>query len=246
MITVRQIQRLWNGKAYARLLEQLMAPRPEASERLLSHLLSVTAGSLPAAALMVVRLDELAQSYVPLFGELVRAIVAAQRSDGSWGDVMTTALCLRALMCGQGHGTAIDLGMDSLASLQKEEGIWPSIPVKRMPADAFASAYVLLQLNESELFRHSVRFSEAMKWFESNELALDEDTRKLWGHAKRRAVWASKRSVSERCVAERAVTERGPALGRQVVSIASQPDVMRPKSEKAGKNFWDLVAAVAS
>ncbi len=233
MITVRQIQRLWNGKAYERLLGQLTAPRPEASGRLLSQQLSNGAGPLPTAALMVVRLDELAQSYVPLYSELVRTILAAQRPDGGWGDVMTTALCLRALLCGQGHGTVIDRGLTALGSLQKEEGIWPGMPVKRMPADAFASAYVLLQLADSEQFRQAVKFDHAVEWFTSNELALDEDTKKLWAHARRRRATVRK-SVPTIKIA----TPAGLA--------ASAPSSSNTRGAGSTKSFWDFSAALAS
>jgi hypothetical protein len=186
MITVRQIDRLWSAKAYDRLLEQLISPRPEASDRLLSQL----PGSLPAAAMAVIRLDELSQPFVPLYGQLVRTILAAQRPSegcgGGWGDVATTALCLRALLCGQGHGVAIDRGIAALAALQKPEGIWPNMPVRRMPIDPFVSAFVLLLLGDHKIFRQGVQFQDAIDWFKSNELALDEQTASLWSHAKRR------------------------------------------------------------
>ena len=182
MITVRQIDRLWSAKAYERLLEQLVLPRPEASDRLLSQL----PGSLPVAAMAVIRLDELSQPFVPLYSQLVRTILAAQRPDGGWGDVMTTAICLRALLCGNGNGEAIDRGLAALASLQKPEGIWPGMPVQRMPIDPFASAFVLLRLGDFDAFRQTIRLEEAIEWFESNEPALDEQTARLWAHAKRR------------------------------------------------------------
>jgi len=187
MITVRQIDRLWSAKAYDRLLEQLLAPRPEGSTKLLSQL----TGSLPAAAMAVIRLDELSQSFAPLYSQLLRTIVAAQRpgdsgGGGGWGDVATTALCLRALLCGQGHGVAIDRGMAALASLQKPEGIWPGMPVRRMPTDPFVSAFVLLLLSNSDIFRQAVRFDDAIEWFKLNEIALDEQTARLWSHARRR------------------------------------------------------------
>jgi len=221
MITVRQIDRLWSAKAYDRLLEQLISPRPEASDRLLSQL----PGSLPAAAMAIIRLDEMSQSYVSMYGQLVRIIIAAQtpapvaanaaanvaavapaqnsgagstpqaaNAFGGWGDVLTTALCLRALLCGNGHGQAIDRGIAALAGLQKPEGIWPAEPVRRMPVDAFASAFVLLQLGSCEAFRNAVRLDDAVDWFEDNQLALDAPTAKLWAHAKLRLPVRGKRN----------------------------------------------------
>ena len=206
MITVRQIEKLWNAKACERLLEQLLSPRPETSERLVELLCETpsglagagmdpvtgarmpVAGLLPAAAMVVIRLDELAQSYVPLCGQLLSSILAAQRVDGGWGDTMITALCIRALLCGRGHGAAIDRGLDLLARLQKDEGIWPAMPVRRMPVDAFASAFVLMQLCDADAFRHAVRFDHAVEWFTENEPALEPGSKKLWSHARRRSV----------------------------------------------------------
>lgn len=182
MTTVRQIQRLWSAKAYEKLLQLLLLPRAEASERLTREL----TGPVAAAALVVVRLDEMAQTFAPLNAEAIRVIVAAQMPQGGWGDPLLTAVCLRALMCGRGHGSAVDRGLRHLGELQKEEGIWPNPPVRRLPADAFASAFLLMQLGESDAFRSAVRLADAVEWFESNELALDGPTRRLWAHAARR------------------------------------------------------------
>ena len=182
MTTVRQMQRLWSAKAFDKLLQHLVLPRAEASDRLLSEL----AGAVAAAAMVVVRLDEMAQTFAPLYTEAVRLIVAAQTPGGGWGDPMLTALCVRALLCGRGHGESIDRGLLYLADLQKDEGLWPNPPVKRLPADAFASAFVLMQLGDCEPFRAAVRMADAVEWFEANDPALDPPTRRLWAHAARR------------------------------------------------------------
>jgi hypothetical protein len=193
MITVRQIEKLWNGKAFDRLLEQLLSPRPESSPQLLGGL---SGSSAAAAAMAVIRLDELTQSYVPFYSQLIRILIAAQREDGGWGDTMTTALCLRALLCGQGNGQAIERGMGFLANLQKPCGIWPNIPARRMPEDAYASAFVLFNLADSDLFRSHVDADSALAWFESNEITLDEEARKLWAMAKRRQPLAVKPRIA--------------------------------------------------
>jgi len=39
---------------------------------------------------------------------------------------------------------AIDRGIACLADLQQPAGIWPRVPIHRMPSDAAASAYILL------------------------------------------------------------------------------------------------------
>ena len=192
MTTVRQIQRLWSARAHEKLLQHLLLPRAEGSPRLLAEL----TGPVAAAAMVVIRLDEMTQTFAPLNAEAIRVIVAAQTEQGGWGDPMLTALCLRALMCGRGYGAAVDRGLAYLADLQKDEGIWPNPPVRRLPSDPFASAFVLMELGDSDAFRSAVRLSEAVEWFEFNELACDEPTRRLWGHAARRCVRRASRATA--------------------------------------------------
>jgi hypothetical protein len=182
MITVRQIERAWSARTYEKLFRELVAARPEAAFRFEME----QGRAVPAAAMAVIRLDELSQSYVSVCGKLLRAIIAAQESDGGWGDAMTTALCVRALLCSAGDGVALDRGLTYLANLQKPEGIWPAVPLRRMPADAYGSAFILYQLGDTARFRESVRFDEAVDWFERNEATLDADARRLWERARHR------------------------------------------------------------
>src|SRR5947209_5704437 len=180
MTTVRQIERCWTSKSYAKLFLELIAARPEALFRL-----EPGAARAPlAAAMAVIRLDELTQSHVPLYGRLVRAILTAQEADGGWGDPATTALCVRALLCGRGEGLAVQRGLTYLANLQKSEGIWPNLPLRRMPADPHTSAFILLQLGDDSGFRQAVRLAEAVQWFQAHGDELDEETRQLWDRAR--------------------------------------------------------------
>ena len=179
MTTVKQIERLWNARQHDRLFRDLIAARPEASIRLEAE----CSRAVPAAAIALIRLHELDQSYVPLYSKLVRSLVAMQDLDGGWGDPMATALCLRALMNGRGEGPCIDRGLFYLAQMQKPDGIWPKVPFRRMPADPYASAFVLYQLGDSARFRAAVRFFDAVNWFEAHESSLDAETRRLWDRA---------------------------------------------------------------
>src|SRR5438270_711757 len=92
MITVKQMERAWNARQYERLYRDLLAFRPEATLRMDFE----SGWAAPAAAMALIRMDELSQSHLPLFGKLLRALIATQQQDGGWGDVTTTALCLRA------------------------------------------------------------------------------------------------------------------------------------------------------
>src|SRR6185437_9073209 len=131
-----------------------------------------------------VRLDELDQSHVKLYSKLIKTLVAAQETDGGWGDLITTALCLRALLCGEGNGVAIERGLAYLAGLQKSEGIWPNIPIRRMPADAYVSVLVLYQLGDQPAFRQAVRLADAGHWFALHDQSLDDETRALWNRVR--------------------------------------------------------------
>jgi hypothetical protein len=179
MMTVRHIEKLWTARDYNRLLQEMLTGRPEASLRLEADL----TGPVSAAAVALLRLDELAQAHVPLYAKLLKTLIAAQDSDGGWSDPLTAALCLRALFAGRGHGLAIDRGLAYLANLQKPEGIWPKAPIRRLPADAFISAFVMLQLGNDARFRTAVRFDDAIGWFETNQHTLDAESRRLWDHA---------------------------------------------------------------
>src|SRR5690606_28134963 len=108
MITVRQIEKLINNGSYERLLQDLMSPRPEGSVRIIRQIGSPRIG---AAAMGMIRLDELSQSSVSLCPKLLRMVLRAQQPDGGWGDLMTTALCVRALLIDTGSGPAVQQGL---------------------------------------------------------------------------------------------------------------------------------------
>jgi hypothetical protein len=183
MQTVKQIERLWNARQYTRLFRELLANRPESSFPL--QIESPT--SAAAAALGIIRLDELTQPQVPLYSTLIRAIVASQEKDGGWGDATITTLCLRALMLGRNTcGEAIARGLDYLATLQRSDGLWPKIPLRRMPGDANLTAFVLYQLGDDERFGAAVNLSAAAGWFAANESSLELETQLLWDRAQLR------------------------------------------------------------
>jgi hypothetical protein len=182
MTTVKQIERSWASRNYERLYRDMISCRPEAG-------LSIDFdgdSSAPAAAMAMIWMDELSQSHAPLYSQLLRSVLASQLPDGSWGDLGATALCLRALLCGRGQGEAVERGVAFFAKLQKDQGLWPRFPLRRMPEDAAMSAFVLYELGDQPAFREGVRMADALRWFESNERFLDDDARKLWQRAARR------------------------------------------------------------
>ncbi|HEX4054928.1 MAG TPA: hypothetical protein VHX86_11740 [Tepidisphaeraceae bacterium] len=193
MLTVRYIERLWGARKYDRLLQELMSPRVEASA---AGELALTPTAC-AAALALVRLDELHQPHAAICSRLIRTLVSLQESDGGWGDVATTALCLRALSLQNGHGQAIDRGMDYLAMLQQPTGIWPKIPIRRMPEDALVSAFAMFQLADNDQFRTAVDFDAACVWFDAHRWTLEPAAQLLWDHARLRVPATTTRAVAE-------------------------------------------------
>lgn len=188
MITIRQIERLWKDQSYKAMFGELTGVRPEGRvTSVASELGAEATKSLSAAAMGVIRLDELNQSHCPLYAHLLNRIVQAQQEDGGWaGDLMATALCVRALCTYRGEIPAIEHGIACLAYLQQPAGIWPRMPIRRMPSDAAVSAYILLQLGDESRFASRVRLRDAARWFETYQDQLDADARQLWQHARLR------------------------------------------------------------
>ncbi|MFI5381066.1 MAG: hypothetical protein ACHRHE_17350 [Tepidisphaerales bacterium] len=175
MFTTRQIEKLWNLRQYPAVSGMCLTLRPEYAARLLDDL----GHSLPAAALAVVRLEELGQAHLPLVADLLRHVLAGQGADGGWGNVAVTAVCLRALLACGGNGVAIDCGLAYLAALQRDDGLWPRVPIRRMPSDFLLSAFVLLELGMFPRFRSAVRFDQAMTLATARIPAGEDDARPL-------------------------------------------------------------------
>jgi hypothetical protein len=190
MITIRQIERLFDAHQFPRLARELLENRPECPrfDQGAPHPIESTpwARVVPVAAMGMIRLDELSQGSHPFYRRLLNVVLTSQEKDGGWGDPLTTSLCLRALLGNNGQGNSIHGGLAYLAALQKTEGIWPKEPIRRMPADAFISAFILHQLGEFSAFRNAIRFEDAVLWFATHAKDLDEETRRLWTHAKTR------------------------------------------------------------
>jgi hypothetical protein len=193
MQTVKQIERLWTGRRYEALLGELVACRADAE---FVPLLQTCSIAIPAAAMAMIRLDELGQSGAPIYHKLLICLLAAQESDGGWSDPILSALCLRALLGSRGGGEAIDKGLLYLANLQKDEGIWPRIPFRRMPEDALTSAVVMYQLSHEERFREAVAFDDAVRWFDDHSAQLDPQTRKIWFSVRLRCGISRERSTT--------------------------------------------------
>ena len=182
MLTVRHLEREWNAGSYRKLMAELLSARGEATPRLLHDL----AKPATVAAMVMVRLDELGQAHVPLFAKLLRTVLAAQESDGGWADPVITALALRALCITNGNGLAVDRGLAYLAALQKENGLWPAEPIRRLTGDTFVTAWILFHLGNNPSFRRLVQYDDALAAMELMEAEHAPETKRLWTRVNRR------------------------------------------------------------
>jgi len=179
MITARQIDRLFHGKDYSRLLHDLTSHRADALVRWDARASRHTL----AAAMSAIRLDELNFAGHPLSGKMIQVVLSAQEADGGWGDPLTTALCLRALLGGRGDGVAVERGLAYLANLQQEGGSFPAGPFRRMAADGHATATVVYLLAEHPAAWAVVDLGGAADWLDANPDAQDVATRVIARHA---------------------------------------------------------------
>ena len=185
MITLHRIDRLFSEHKHPRLYRELVAARPEAFVGLDDALTHVA----PIAALGIIRLDELNQSHTSTYRRLLNVLLTSQKPDGGWGDCVTTALVVRALLCGGGHGSAVERGLFYLARMQQDDGLW----AVESSGNALVSAFVLMQLGDRSEFRQRVRFGAALAWFTTHRKSLNPATQKLWNHAAVRCCAAATR-----------------------------------------------------
>jgi hypothetical protein len=141
-------------------------------------------------------MDEFSQSSHPLAAVLIRAVLESQDRDGGWGEPAATALCLRALFLGRGEGPSINLGLAYLANLQKDQGIWPAVPLRRMPEDPATSLFILYQLGDNARFQGAVRFADALAWFARNRETLSHECLALYERTALRCRSIAPRTIS--------------------------------------------------
>lgn len=142
MLTVRQVEKYWQIRAFDRLIDELCAGRGEA----VGGIRQLLRGPVVAAGLAVVRLTELNQGQVPLVAQFIRFLINQQQLDGGWMDPVTTAVAVRALCSDGGSGTAMARGFEYLKMLQRDDGTWPREGMRRMPGDPATTAFILHQL----------------------------------------------------------------------------------------------------
>lgn len=194
MLTVRQIERWWRGGGHERILSELSAGRVEAT----GEVKTLLVGPVSAAALAVIRLDELNQSAHPLASEFVHYIITHENAAGGWADAATTALCVRALSCSRGHGVVIDRGLSALAASQRPDSLWARTSGNRIAeGDLHVTAFIVVQLVNAGV-RGAVRIEDALAAIDATDRAAEPGLMRLRSHAAHRMPRRCSAAVAER------------------------------------------------
>jgi len=184
MLTMRQIERWWTAKSYTRLIDELCAGRAEG----VNGIRDLVDGPIAAAALTIIRTDELRQTSHPLVGKLIGLLLRTQNAAGGWEDgevgVVTTALAARALAA-TGTGEAVDHALNYLADAQTTDGDWAvdteaadegavaTLIRTATVADMAVTAFVLYQLATIRRPAAALIIDGALASLLSNEESID-------------------------------------------------------------------------
>ncbi len=196
MLSVTQIQKLFNSRDHARMIASLAdngtaLPLP-LQARLTQH--------AAAAGLGLRRLTELTYGPTSLSRDMIDALLNAQLPDGSFPgpidhDPLTTAAAVSGLaavlreqraVSAQGPAPdprmaqALDHAIAALAAAQDAQGLFRYSDDRTEQDRALTSAFVLFLLARLPEFRESCRFADLMTWFDEHADRLDEDTAQLY------------------------------------------------------------------
>ena len=159
MTTTRQIQALLSDGQHAKLIEGLAHYRSDLPAEAISAL---NGSPMAAAAVAAIRLQELNQQRDGVYRNLIARLIAAQESNGGWGDTLVTSLVARALLGEPSARSAAIRALILLAGLQKDDGSLPRDPVRRLPGDALTTAFALAHLARSQEFAQRFRIESAI------------------------------------------------------------------------------------
>jgi hypothetical protein len=192
MLSVTQIQKLFNSRDHARMITSL-ADNGAALPLPLQARLTQPAAT---AGLGLRRLTELTYGPTSLSRDMIDALLESQLSDGSFPgqvdhDPLTTAAAaagLAATLREQKPGSnpdprtaqALEHALASLAGMQDAEGLFRHSDDRTEQDRALTSAFVLFLLARLPGFRENCRFADLMTWFDERADRFDEDTAQLY------------------------------------------------------------------
>lgn len=143
MTTVRQMDGMWTDGQGKKLFAELSKFRPDVPEFLTTEL---GGSAVAAAALSMIRLQELSQTRTPLYRALLARLTVTQQPDGGWGDTLATVLAARALLNDAEGRSAGMKAVVLLSGLQLEDGTFPRTTSRRIAGDTLATAFFLAHL----------------------------------------------------------------------------------------------------
>lgn len=160
MTTVRQMQSWMSDGQHGRAIAELSQFRGDLPAEIVREL---NGSAIAAVALAAIRLQELNQQRTTLYRGLLARLVGLQLADGGWGDVLPSALAIRALLGDAStRGDAIR-GIDWLCGQQKDDGSLSREPIRRLPGETMVTAFVLAHLSRSSEFAMRFRIEAALK-----------------------------------------------------------------------------------
>lgn len=210
MLSVNHIQKHFETGRLEALMDAVADNGLELPLPLRIRLTQVPATSV---AMGLRRLVELTYGPTTLSRSMTRYLLEAQEADGSFAhDPLATAAAVSALTklqfehrnAGEPEvALARERGLAALAAMQAEDGLFNGAHgADRTEQDrALGAAFVLFLLAGDDEFRRTVRFADALTWFESRADSLDEDTNRLWRVARLGAPKTVKKSAAVAAIA---------------------------------------------
>lgn len=198
MLSVTQIQKLFNGQDHDRMITSLADNGAALPLPLQARLTQPAA----AAGLGLRRLTELTYGPTSLSRDMIDALLETQLPNGSFPgpvdqDPLTTAAAAAGLAAAlreqrsaagfapaavpDPHMTqALDHALAALAGMQDDQGLFRHSDDRTEQDRALTSAFVLFLLARLPGFRESCRFADLMTWFDERADRLEEDTAQLY------------------------------------------------------------------
>lgn len=194
MLSVTQIQKLFNSQDHTRMITSL-ADNGAALPLPLQARLTQPAAT---AGLGLRRLTELTYGPTSLSRDMIDSLLNTQLPDGSFPgqvdhDPLTTAAAAAGLAAtlreqrpapgstpDPRSTQALENALASLAGMQDAEGLFRHSDDRTEQDRALTSAFVLFLLARLPGFRETCRFADLMTWFDERADRLDEDTAQLY------------------------------------------------------------------
>ena len=187
MLNLDLMERLYNAKAFDRLLHAVVNNGLETPLPLRVRLSNAPAGAVAIALRRAVQLD---YGRSDLTDRMARFLLAAQADDGSFdSDPLITAAAAAAWgrLLADRHADpdphvahAREAALVALAAMQDDDGLFQAAADRTEQDRALTAAFVLFLLAGDDTFRQTVRIADLCRWFEQRHDRLDRDTERLW------------------------------------------------------------------